>query len=388
MEAKCQSKTICYSAIFKNESKNVYRCLDALKPLIDFVSICDTGSTDNTVELIKKWGKENSIPTKVHYGEEQVFKNFGYNRTLAYKKSIEDFPNADYLLLVDADMVVKINSGFKKNSLDLDSYLFEQVTPGIRYWNVRLISAKCEWECVGVTHEYWETKKQNSVTGKLLDIWIDDIGDGGSKEDKFKRDIRLLLEGINNSNTSDHLKGRYMFYLANSYKDSGQPEEAVKWYQSRIDAGGWVEEIFYSYLSKGRCYEKMKDHPNAVYTFLQAYEHRPSRAESLYELSKLFRGMGKNNAALIYSLQGQSIEYPTQDSLFIEHNVYNYLFLEEISICGFYCGTKNKEKGKACVIKLLSMKDKISESSYKLALSNAKYYGLSEDIIDKFKAAD
>lgn len=79
---------ICFAAIFKNESKNVYRCLNAIKDIIDCVSICDTGSTDNTVELINDWGKENNIPTKVHFGEEQIFKNFGHNRTLSYTKEI------------------------------------------------------------------------------------------------------------------------------------------------------------------------------------------------------------------------------------------------------------------------------------------------------------
>ena len=45
--------TICFAAIFRNESKNVYRCLNGVKSIIDYVSICDTGSTDDTVELIE-----------------------------------------------------------------------------------------------------------------------------------------------------------------------------------------------------------------------------------------------------------------------------------------------------------------------------------------------
>ena len=41
-------------------------------------------------------------------------------------------------------------------------------------------------------------------------IWIDDIGDGGSKGDKFERDIRLLKQGLEEEPNN----GRYYFYLA------------------------------------------------------------------------------------------------------------------------------------------------------------------------------
>ena len=44
--------TIAFCAIFRNESKNVYQCLNALKPMIDYVYVCDTGSIDNTKDLI------------------------------------------------------------------------------------------------------------------------------------------------------------------------------------------------------------------------------------------------------------------------------------------------------------------------------------------------
>ena len=55
------------------------RCLNATKSIVDFVSICDTGSTDHTPEIIENWCKENEIRT-VHH---EPFKNFGYNRSLA-----------------------------------------------------------------------------------------------------------------------------------------------------------------------------------------------------------------------------------------------------------------------------------------------------------------
>src|SRR5579862_1247922 len=63
---KKPDKKICLAMIVRNEEKNMVRLLDSVKPIIDMISIDDTGSEDKTIEVIEKWGKENNIPTKVH----------------------------------------------------------------------------------------------------------------------------------------------------------------------------------------------------------------------------------------------------------------------------------------------------------------------------------
>lgn len=75
-----EEKKLCLCMIVKNESRIIERCLNATKSIVDYVSICDTGSTDNTPEIIENWCKENEIPGTVHH---EPFKNFGYNRSLA-----------------------------------------------------------------------------------------------------------------------------------------------------------------------------------------------------------------------------------------------------------------------------------------------------------------
>ena len=134
----------------------------------------------------------------------------------------------------------------------------------------------------------------------------------------------------------------------------------------------------------GRCYLYMKNHAKAAESFLLAWQKRPVRAESLYELSKMYRELGHNDISILYAEKGLKIPYPKNDSLFIDYNVYEYLFIEEISIAGFYA-IDGKQKGKACMLKLLNMKDKIPENKYKLALSNAKFYGIDENFLNRLK---
>ena len=44
--------TLCLNMIVKNESKIITRLFDSVIGIIDTYCICDTGSTDNTCEII------------------------------------------------------------------------------------------------------------------------------------------------------------------------------------------------------------------------------------------------------------------------------------------------------------------------------------------------
>jgi glycosyltransferase involved in cell wall biosynthesis len=105
--------TICLNMIVKNESKNMRRLFTSLKGFIDEYVIMDTGSTDNTKEVIKEVGEEFGIPG---YIGQSTFKNFGFNRTESLKLAQEK-SKSDYILLLDADMIFKIEPNFSKTTL-------------------------------------------------------------------------------------------------------------------------------------------------------------------------------------------------------------------------------------------------------------------------------
>src|ERR1700722_1058976 len=105
---KGEDPRICLTMIVRNEEKIIERCLDSVKDIVDCISICDTGSTDKTVQIIKQYMQMHDIPGKVYNHE---WKNFGHNRTLsaqAAKQTLTslNFPLENtYLLFLDADMM-------------------------------------------------------------------------------------------------------------------------------------------------------------------------------------------------------------------------------------------------------------------------------------------
>ena len=101
---KSTSPTLCLNMIVKNESRIITRLFDSVCSVIDCYCICDTGSTDNTVELITEYFKNKGIPGKVVV---EPFKNFCHNRTFALHSCLG---MSDYILLLDADMILEVKN--------------------------------------------------------------------------------------------------------------------------------------------------------------------------------------------------------------------------------------------------------------------------------------
>ena len=63
--------------IVKDEAHVIERCLNSVKPLIDKLLIVDTGSSDNTIQVINNWMNKEEIGGKVI---KEKWQNFEHNR--------------------------------------------------------------------------------------------------------------------------------------------------------------------------------------------------------------------------------------------------------------------------------------------------------------------
>ena len=364
---------ICLNMIVKNESKIIDRLLDSVIHLIDSYVICDTGSTDATIEIIRDYFSKTDITGKI---VETPFFNFGETRTYALKQCISQ-ENADYLLLLDADMKIVISSDFDpsvfKQTLTNDSYYITQGNEQLQYKNIRIIKNDGSFYYTGVTHEYISSPRQLSKGHIPIDsIYINDIGDGGSKLDKFQRDIRLLTNGLKTEPDNQ----RYVFYLANSYKDSGNYEKAIEYYKKRIDLKGWEQEIWCSHYYKGKCYAKLNDNANAISSWLDGFQYFPCRIETLYQIIHYYRNNSQHRLA--YHFYDIAKTYKTDlfhsDALFLEKDIYDYKLDYELTIVGFYVKLNKLDMSNHCV-DVLNFPS-LPSTHYQNILSNCKYYAL------------
>jgi tetratricopeptide (TPR) repeat protein len=356
--------SLCLNMIVKNESRVILRLLESVFSIIDCYCICDTGSTDNTQEIIQEFFQEKWIPGKILKHE---FVNFEYSRNFALK-ACEGM--SDYILFLDADMILQIGTQFDKTSLSQwDSFTLLQGTPDFYYKNLRIVKNNGLYSYKGVTHEYLQTPQNNTTfLIKKEDLFILDLGDGGSKQDKFQRDIRLLLKGLK----SEPLNDRYHFYLANSYHDSGNYEKAIQVYEKRIQMGGWEEEVWYSYYKIGHCYKNMGQNEKAIASWLNAYNQLPERVEALYEIISYYRILGKHKVAhLFYKIAKDILDNnnPRDDYLFLHNDIYTYKIDYEYTILAAYLKVHSINDEVICVLNV-SQNDTLNCN----LLSNMKFY--------------
>jgi len=335
------TKRIIFLTMIKNESRIIKRCIDSVLSVADAVCICDTGSTDNTIEVLTEYLKTIPIPGKIYAGERHTWQNFGYNRSQSFLSAVEycktlgwDLEHT-YALVLDADMELKPQPLFKKEGLSAKGYKIIQKSHCLEYYNTRFMKLSHPWKCVGVTHEYWDGADTESMS--MNKIYISDIGDGGCKADKFERDVRLLEQGLIDSPNNP----RYLFYLAQSYKDSKQLDKAIEFYKKRIDAGGWYEEIWYSMYMIMKLYAEKKMYIDMEFWGMKAYEFRKERAENILYLVRHFRDRRDYFKAWHYYQLGAGIKKPN-DLLFIETDVYERLFDYERCIIHDYVFQEKK----------------------------------------------
>ena len=334
------AKIILISMI-KNEEKIIERCISSVLPIIDAICVTDTGSTDSTVDKVNNLITTSNIVGKVYIDE---WKNFGFNRNnsflnaVAYCKELGWDLNETYGLLIDADMQLVVKN-FDKSMLTSNGYKIIQENTALEYYNTRFIKMSIEWKCVGVTHEYWDGSGTDILNKDI--VYINDIGDGGSKGDKIPRDIRLLEQGI----LDEPENVRYYFYLAQSYKDCGNFKKAISLYKKRISMGGWYEEVWYSYYMIAKCHLLLNDPEKFEQWSLKAFKYRNCRAEPIYFLAKYFRDTSQHFKAYHYYLIGKNIKNPEHDLLFIEKEIYEGAFDWENTILHYYIYPNERLEG-------------------------------------------
>lgn len=268
--------SICLCMIVKNEAKVIERCLASVAGLVDSWVISDTGSTDGTQQLIRS--ALEGIPGELH---EEPWINFGHNRTANIRRARG---RADYLLLLDADLVIRQDAALPP--LTADAYMLRHEGE-TSYRIKRLVRGDVAWRYEGVTHEYLTSDDAKGQGQENLDaLVVEDFADGGSRSDKFERDARLLTAEMER----DPGNARTVFYLAQTMRDMGRPEEAITLYERRARMGGWVEEVYCALLQAGILKAGNGDWPGAMDTLSRAWEVRPQRLEACYELVCRLRG--------------------------------------------------------------------------------------------------
>jgi glycosyltransferase involved in cell wall biosynthesis len=299
---------ICLAMIVRNEAAIIERVLASAKPLISSWRIIDTGSTDGTPELIER--ELAGIPGELQRSE---WTDFGTNRS-----ELVEWAGGtdDWLLLLDADMTVEVDDDFAAQlaAFESDAALVE-VVGGVRYRMSFLVRSGVPWRYLGRTHEYLSSQAKHT-SAWFNGLRVTHHGDGSSHAEKLERDMRLL--GLDLEETPND--PRSIFYLAQTHKDLGNDERSRDLYLQRVELAGWDEEVFWSHYQAGILEERL-GLASSTDTLAAAWNRRPTRAEPLYHLARIYRLRRQHHLSWVWSNVAAAIPKP-EDTLFVEDWVY------------------------------------------------------------------
>ncbi len=209
--------------IIKNEENYLAGCLESVKDCVDEIVIVDTGSTDNSLEIAKKYGAKI-----FHFN---WINDFSAARNYALKKS-----TGNWILYLDADERLTADSRIvlKKISATTDKIGFRcnVISPSDAVGNtnimhyVRLFRNSDKIEFTGKVHEQIETSL-NKNGYSILDskIEIVHLGYDIKKEDlgkKAQRNLDILL--------ADYVQNKSAynaFQISQTYMVLNKKEEAL-----------------------------------------------------------------------------------------------------------------------------------------------------------------
>jgi hypothetical protein len=318
------------SHVIKDTLENICHALN-----ITYYVISDTGSTDNTVEVIKEFFNSKNIKGEIHHDE---WKDFGSNRSLALKHA---YKKTKYLIIFDADD--RFVGDFKMPSvLDKDSY-YLRIGTDVVYKRILLVNNHLRWSFMGVLHEFiWCLDKDNKeISNDYIEgnyyIESGKTGNRSADPEKYQKDAAILEKAFYEAEKrNDYIRIRYSFYIAQSYRDCNQKEKAIEWYKKRAEFKDWNQEVYFSYFMVGRLYSDLEQYENAVYYWNLAYEADSERLETIYEIISHYRKKSQFNLCLQYYNMIKNNNPDITDKLFVYHPIYDYLLNYEMSIVCHY----------------------------------------------------
>ena len=350
--------------ICKDEAHIIEKMLNSNKSIVDLIVCNDTGSTDGTQEMIKKFGEENNIPTYVFerpFDDFEKSRNFGMEKAREVVKELGWNPDDCWTWWCDAYETIVVDPKFDKRQFNRDLFMINTYIGQMKYTRNTFARTSKPFKFYGPIHEFIICDDKNITSGLAENIHVDVKMIGASWQGdiptKYKNHA-FVLEKYIDANRQDP---RWIFYTAQSYHDSAslpdnkeENEErmrrSMKYYRERISrTDGYAEEVFYSQYRVGTIMRILEEPWNLTHQeLLKAYAMDPLRGEPIKTIIDYYLQVNEWNMAYLYTkfakvnFHGKN-PYPTR-LLFVDEALYVWKFAEAHAAACFYTGRMDEAK--------------------------------------------
>lgn len=323
--------TISLCMIVKDEEDIIERCLNSINEVVDEIIIIDTGSMDNTIELVKKY-------TKKVYNFKWI-DDFSKARNFSFNKATKD-----YILWLDADEFINEENKNKllelkkniSNNIDvitMETYMCidENNNPRIRARRNRLVKREQNFKWVGFIHEYI------NIDGNVFDSEIGIIHD--KVKDVDDRNLKLYKKNLELGNKFNN---RDLYYYGKELYCNLMFDEAINILEEFITRDAWEEEIVDALCKIGECYLYKNNMLKGREYFYKTFEYIQPRGEVLYNIANSFEHEKKYRQAIVWYEVILNLPIPKDCRQCV--NLGCWRFKPHLNLCACYFEVDNIEK--------------------------------------------
>ena len=296
--------------IVKNAGKMFEEVLTKNLPVIDRWTILDTGSTDETIDIINKVlvGKKKG---KLY---QEPFIDFGTSRNRCFELSGN---KCKYRLMLDDTYVIQDEL---RDFLEIirgdqfaDSYSLYVTSDDVQYCSNRITKVTSNLKYVYKIHEVVQMENNVNVCVPIKKSRIFDMRADYMEERTMNRkelDLKLLFEMVEELPNDP----RHLYYIGQTYNLLKKHELAFEYFMKRVEhpVEGNIQEKLDACFEAARLANFQLNRPweECEKLYLRSYEMDRSRPEAMYFIGIHHKLNGNNILAYEYIKRAFELGYP------------------------------------------------------------------------------
>jgi tetratricopeptide (TPR) repeat protein len=312
--------------IVRNSGDILKNCLQENKKFIDHWTILDTGSTDNTKEIIKS--ELSDIPGNLY---EEPFVNFAHSRNRSLELSSK---SCKYTIILDDSYILhggqklkQLLSKSKQSCFSISIGNYRDNFLQNDYISNRIIKSSDNLKYKYRVHEHIIVNKKNIQEITDPEIFINDVESMEHKNrsvNRHNKDIQLLLLDHKDYPNDPHV----IYYLAKTYYNLERYDDALIYFRKLNELKNNIDiEYQFSYHYDTICTQFMIDNniDNMEISLKNILQKFKNRKEIDYKLAVIYKDRGHNH--FVQEILNNIIlcKKPKLIHTIIEKDIYDYL---------------------------------------------------------------
>jgi hypothetical protein len=317
--------------LVRNAGATLERLVGSLDGVIDEWLVVDVGSVDDTPQMVDDL--LGHLPGRlVHRPWVDAVANGTELLAMA-----RDLAQPSHLLMLEPDMTVEATSGFR-DRLATSGGQRLLVTVRRPLFEIRqplLLRTGPRWAFEG--SGYTRLVSEVPVASENFDgLMVVHHVDSPDRPVVLDENVKLLLAQQDHRPEDADLA----FHLGLNYRDLGNVEQALQSFTQALDLSSSPDVIFYCALQIGDLHHRVGNLAEAAWSYLEAVQADPLRAEGFHRLGRLLNEQARWQAAKVWLERGADLA-PVSHGLYVETWVESWGLEFELAIARWWTGERD-----------------------------------------------